>query len=63
MEFFPLLLGLCRDQDGHLDLFVKDCKDLTAKLRLDGALSTAGDVGVLVQCRDHTAFKGPFQLR
>jgi len=35
----------------------------TAKVRLDGALSTDGAVGVLVHCRewDQMDFKGPFQ--
>ena len=37
----------------------------TAKVRLDGALSTDGAVGVLVHCRgwDQMAFKCPFQLK
>ena len=37
----------------------------TAKVRLDGALSTDGAVGVPVQYRqwDQMAFKGPFQLK
>ena len=37
----------------------------TAKVRLDGAVSTDGAVGVPVQCRelDQVAFKGPFQLK
>ena len=36
----------------------------TLKVRLDGALSTDGDVGVSAQCRecDQIAFRGPFQL-
>jgi len=65
MEFFPLLLGLCWDHtDGLLDRFVTDLKDQTAKVRLEGALSTDGAMGIPVQCRglDRTAFKGPFQL-
>ena len=35
----------------------------TPTVRLDGALSTDGAVGVSAQCRewDHTAFRGPFQ--
>ena len=37
----------------------------TAKVRLDGALSTDGAVGVPVQCRElgQMAFKGLFQLQ
>ena len=37
----------------------------TAKVRLDGALSTDGAVGVPAHCRqlDLVAFKGPFQLK
>ena len=37
----------------------------TAKVRLDGALSTAGDVAVPVHCREwhQAAFGGPFQLK
>ena len=37
----------------------------TAKVRLDGAVSTDGAVGVPAQCRewDQTAFKGPFRLK
>ena len=37
----------------------------TAELRLDGALSTAGAVGVPTQCRgrNQMAFKDPFQLQ
>jgi len=37
----------------------------TAEVRLDGAVSTDGDVGGPVQCRelDHVAFKGPLQLK
>jgi len=37
----------------------------TAKVRLDGALSTAGAVAVPVHCRERhqAAFGGPFQLR
>jgi len=36
----------------------------TAKVRLDGALSTAGAVAAPVHCREwnQMAFKGPFQL-
>ena len=36
----------------------------TAKVRLDGALSTDGAVGIPVQCRewDQMASKGPFQF-
>ena len=36
----------------------------TAKVRLDGALSTAGAVAVPVHCREwhQAAFGGPFQL-
>ena len=37
----------------------------TAKVRLDGAVSTDGAVGIPVHCRglDWMAFKDPFQLR
>ena len=66
MEFFPLLLGLCWDHtDGLLDLFVTDLKDQTAKVRLEGALSTDGAMGIPVQCRglDRMAFEGPSQLK
>jgi len=37
----------------------------TAKVRLDGALSTAGAVAVPVHCRDwhQAASEGPFQLQ
>jgi len=37
----------------------------TAKVRLDGAVSTAGAVAVPVHCREwhQAAFGGPFQLR
>ena len=37
----------------------------TAKVRLDGALSTDGAVGVSVHCRkwEQMAFKSPFQLK
>ena len=37
----------------------------TAKVRLDGALSTDGAVGVSVHCRewDQMAFKASFQLK
>jgi len=37
----------------------------TAKVRLDGAVSTDGAVGVPAQCRQlvQMAFKGPFQLK
>ena len=35
----------------------------TPKVRLDGALSTDGAVGVPVQGLDQMAFKGPFQLK
>jgi len=37
----------------------------TAKVRLDGALSTAGAVAVPVHCREwhQAASEGPFQLK
>ena len=37
----------------------------TAKVRLDGAVSTDGAVGVPVHCKglEWMAFEGPFQLR
>ena len=37
----------------------------TPTVRLDGALSADGAVGVSAQCRewDQTAFRGPFQLK
>ena len=37
----------------------------TAKVRLDGAVSTDGAVGIPVQCRGvgQMAFQGPFQLK
>jgi len=45
---------------------VVDAQSLqTAKVGLDGALSTDGAVGVPAQCRewDQMALKGPFQLK
>jgi len=44
---------------------VDDLSLQTPKVRLDGALSTDGDMGVPVQCRElgQIAFKGSFQLK
>jgi len=48
----------------HWHRLPKEVLDVHAKVRLDGAVSTDGAVGVPVQCRewDQTALKGPFQL-
>ena len=45
----------------HWHRLPKEVLDVHAKVRLDGAVSTDGAVGVPVQCRewDQTALKGP----